>query len=616
MASPLESVELLKLVSDAELEQFARLLDCRLTTAEPRDELAGAIENLPRTKVVSALVTVNGVWIAMMRDVVRFLEKCGVSLRTTGCVLILPVNGEETRLYLSPQIADLVARFDTKTFGPKTISDWSEALSKLRNSETWIRHILQDGTPARHSRVSPDKMMDAAIRGRSTRDLYENRIRVDARASERMFSLWSTLEYLNDKLCPLEDLSPPPPAVKKFRDEVDLLTSTFTQRISRLRRDRELWRELTRHVKRTEPWSADSSDAEKLFQDKCWRHDSHWDRWVRLVEDILSLATLEKSPELADLLRLDLLKDRPRLFEVWCMSRILSWYRSWGCAVELESVKDGDPPVWNLNYSRASEPVARIEHGGDRWWLFFQLFRTGADRANMPDLALLTGREPASGVVWIADPKYSEAEGYGRKDYVEVAERYRDAFRTQRVWICEFFARRDWFGGECYGHGAGYSILTEVRPGGEGSRLLKREIQEIHGFSTNEFVLAIDCSGSFINDLARLERVIISLANRAAAVFCFAGSAKAIDPEGLDLAIIRGKGESLAGGTLLGPLLSELESLPALDSSHTHLILVTDGGFSDSSNELRARLEKMFSTVEQVVDEDTLSRAVAERRRV
>ena len=290
MASPLKPVELLKLVSEAELEQFARLLDCRLTTAEPRDELAGVIENMPRTKVVSALVSVNGVWLAMMRDVVRFLEKCGASLRTTGCVLILPTDAGDARLYLSPQIAVLIARFDAETFRPKTISDWSEALSKLRSSETWLRHVLQDGVPARHSRFSPDKMMDAAIRGRSTRDLYENRIRVDARASERMFSLWRTLEYLNDKLGPFEDLSKLPPAVKKFRDEVELLTSTFTQRISRVRRDSELWRELTRHVKRTEPWSADSSDAEELFQDKCWRHDSHWDRWVRFVEDVLSLA--------------------------------------------------------------------------------------------------------------------------------------------------------------------------------------------------------------------------------------------------------------------------------------------------------------------------------------
>lgn len=611
----LHPVELLKLISDAEIESFARLLDCRPTTSNPRAELAGAMQNLSRAKVVSALVTVNGVWLAMMRDVVRFLEKCGVSLRTTGCVLILPADGEETRLYLSPQVADLIARFDVKTFRPKAVSDWDEAVSTFQGLERWLLHILRDGEPARHSRFSHDKMMDAAIRGRPASDLYENRISVNALASERMFSLWRTLDYLHDRLRPLEDLSPQPPAVKKLRDEVERMSSSFGQRISRVRRDRELWRELTRRVKQTEPWAADTPGAEELFQSKCWRHDSHWDRWVRLIEDVLSMAGLENSPEVADLLRLDLLKDRPRLFEVWCMSQILSWYRSWGCAVELESVEAGAPPVWNLNYSRASEPVARIEHGDDRWWLFFQLFRAGVERANMPDLALLAGRDPSSGVVWIADPKYSEAKGYNRKDYVEVAERYRDAFRTRRVWICEFFERRGWFGGACYEHGAGFSILTEVRPEGEGSRLLKRELREVHGLTSNEFILAIDCSGSFADNLPKFEREIISLSDRAAAVFCFAGSAKEISRGNVDIAAIQSESKSLAGGTLLGPLVAELEGLPVGDPSSTELIIVTDGGFSDAANELSARLEKMFSNVEQVTDEASLARVTAERRR-
>ena len=164
--------------------------------------------------------------------------------------------------------------------------------------------------------------------------------------------------------------------------------------------------------------------------------------------------------------------------------------------------------------------------------------------------------------------------------------------------------------------GPGTRFSLKWRPGGEGCCQLKRGLREVHGFSSNEFVLAIDCSGSFLNSLPGLERGIMSLAKSAAAVFCFAGSAKEISPDSLDLAVIRGQSESLSGGTLLGPLVSGLESLPALDSSHTDLILVTDGEVSDSSNELRTRLEKMFSNVEQVADEDTLSRVVAERYRV
>lgn len=613
MSSTLNPAEILKLVSDAELESFSQSLDHRLTTLNSRSELAAAIQDLPRTKVISALVAVSGVWLVMMRDVVRFLEQCGYSLRTTGCVLILPAGGEELRVYLSPQVADLIARFDAKTFRPKTVSGWDDALSKFRNSQQWLLHILRDGEPTRHRRLSHNKMMKAVIRGQSTRDVYEDTIRVDATASERMFSLWRTLDYLRDKMSPLDGLPSLPTAAEELRTDIERMSSSFGRRISAMRRDHVLWRELTARVKRTGPWSPDSSDAEELFQSKVWRHDQNWDRWVRLVEDVLAMARLEKSPEVADLLRLDLLKDRPRLFEVWCMARILAWYRSWGCDVKLESVKAGDPPVWNLNYSVASKPVARVERGGDRWWLFFQLFKTGAERANMPDLALLDGPNSSSGVVWIADPKYSEAKGYGRKDYVEVAERYRDAFNPRRVWICEFFARRGWFGGACYEHGDRFSILTEVQPEGEGSSLLKRELGEVHGFSSGDFVLAVDCSGSFMNSIPKLEREIISLSNRAAAVFCFAGSAKEVDPEGVDLASIRSESRSLAGGTLLGPLVSELEGLHEAGRSCAELILVTDGGFSDSSNELNVRLERIFSKVVRVADEASLARVAAER---
>jgi hypothetical protein len=613
MPQALNPVELLKLISNTEIESFAELLNCRLTTSNPREELAAAIQNHSRTQVVSALISVNGVWLTMMRDVIRFLEKCDASLRTTGFVLAIPINGDETRIHLSPQVADLIAHFDMKKFRSKTISDWDKALSTFKNLERWLMHTLQAGEPVRHRRFSDDKLIDSVVRGRPVHDLYENRIRVNALAAERMFSLWRTLDYLNDKLKPLGDLSSPPPAVKKLRNEVERISSSFNHRISRVRRDGELWRELARHVKQTDPWSPGLSDKEDLFRNKCWRHDTSWDKWIRLMEDVLSLANVEKSPELADLLQLDLLKDRPRLFEVWCMSQILSWYRSWGCAVELESIKSGNPPVWNLNYSRASVPVARIEYGGARWWLFFQLFKTGSDRANMPDIALLNGRAPSSGVVWIADPKYSEAEGYDRKDYVEVAERYRDAFEAQRVWICEFFARRHWFGGACHERGEGFSILTEVQPNGEGTRLLKRELRELHGFSASEFVLAIDCSGSFSDNLSKLEREITLLSERATFVICFAGTAKEIGPENVDMAMIQGASKSLGGDTRLGPLVSELESLPISDSLHTDLILVTDGLFSDSSNEMRAKLEQMFSKVEQVTGEASLTRIVSER---
>jgi len=561
-------------------------------------------------KVVSALLTVNGVWITMMRDVVRFLETCGVSMRTTGCVLILPIDGGESKSFLSPQVADMIARFDAAARRRKTGRDWSDSLSTFHRLEWWIRQTAQDGLPSKYD-VFDDGIMHKIALGlvEAEEDLYRQEVRVDPLASEKMFSLWRSLDYLSAKLSAIGD-RPSDPAARELKDVLSQCALQLSQHIERLSYDYDLWDELTRYVN-PEPWS-ETWSTEEIFKGDCWRYDEHWDEWVRFIEDVLSIAEFEKSPEVADLLRLDLLKDRPRLFEVWCMSRILSWYRSWRCAVELESIKADDPPVWNLNYSKASEPVARVEHGADRWWFFFQLFRTGGERANMPDLALLTGRDPSSDVIWIADPKYSEAGGYDHHDYLEVAERYRDAFHTRRVWICEFFARRDWFGGASYEHGDRVSILTEVQPKGEGSRLLRRELRQVHGFSSKEFVLAIDCSGSFIDNLPSLEPEIVALSNRAAAILCFAGTAKEIDPESVDLAAMRSESESLVGGTLLGPLVSELESLSSIDSC-TELILVTDGGFSDHSSALSDKLGRIFSNVEQVADAASLARVVAER---
>ena len=613
----LDPVELLKLIPDQELESFAKLLGHELTYPNSRQDLADKIRNHSRSKVLSALIDISGVWLTMMRDIVGFLEGCHVTMRTTGCVLFLPINGEETQLYLTPQISDLLARFDTSTLTPKTTSDWDEALSALHGLDSWLGYIVQDSEPRRHRKLSNRKVLRAAMGG-PVRDLYDREVRVDTQALEKMFSLWRTLDYLNFKLDEIGDHPSLPEAVKDLKDEVSQWSSRFGEHIEQMSYDQEVMYEVDRALERTDPWS-ESWTTEELFDSDCWRHDREWDDWVRFIEDVLSLANLERSSGIADLLRLDLLKDRPRLFEVWCMSQILSWYRAWGYAVELESVKAGDPPVWNLNYSRASEPVARIECGATRWWFFYQLFRAGADRANMPDLALLSSRDPASDVIWIADPKYSEARSYSLKDYIEVAERYRDTFQPQHVWICEYFARRNWFKGACYEHRDRFSILLEVQPEGEGTRLLRQELRDVHNFSANGFVLAVDCSGSFVDKLPQLEQELQLLSGRATAVFCFADVAKEISGANpITLDVIQTEGTSLGGGTLLGPLVAALENFRVKDPSLTELLLVTDGSFSDgslddSSNELRVRLEKIFANIEQVSDKASLGHIIAER---
>ncbi|MHC4187812.1 MAG: hypothetical protein ACYSRQ_06430, partial [Planctomycetota bacterium] len=220
---------------------------------------------------------------------------------------------------------------------------------------------------------------------------------------------------------------------------------------------------------------------------------------------------------------------------------------------------------------------------------------------------------PESNVLWIADPKYSEAKGYSLRDYIEVAERYRDDFKTHQVWICEFYSRREWFKGDCYKQGDKFKIITEVQPKGEGVRLLRRDLRRFHNFSTNQFVLAVDCSGSFEGTLPDLKTDLQSLASCASVVICFADTVKEISDTTLDFALINKDGGLLGSGTALLPLVEALENLEVRDCLFTELVLITDGEFSDSSSELMARLNEMFSIVEVVGDQKSLSRICAVR---
>lgn len=610
MTQTLDSKELLKLIANCELESFAKSLGVSLTTSSPRKEIEDKLESFSRTKVMSAVLQVNGTWLNMMRDVVRFLESCNVSLRTTGVVLILPGPDERAEFYLSPQVANVLATFDASTMHPKASSDWDHALRAFRGLENWVEGVQQSAEPRRTRRLSHNRMLRAA-RGEGPIDFYEKVIRVDSIASEQMFSLWRTLEYLNHKLSEIVKSAGVPAEVTELITLLSNCSSRLTHRIGHMRRDRKMWSQITRSVKNTDPWS-ESLTADELFRGDCWRGEKYWDDWVRFVEDVLILARFETSSEVADLLRLDLLKDRPRLFELWCLAKILSWYRSCRCTVDLESIEQSNPPVWNLNYSRSENPIARIQNEANRWWVFYQLFRQGVHRANMPDLALLDGCDPKSNAIWIADPKYSEAGAYTRADYVEVAERYRDTFHPQHVWICEFFSRPNWFGGACVWHGLEFSILTEVQPQGEGMRILEHALGDLHGLEASEFLLAIDCSGSFADKLPELERTIQCLAGRAVATVCFADSTIVIrNSDLIDLAVFQDQRSLLGGGTLLGPLVLELEHLPERDSSRTDLVLITDGQFSDHVDSLRAKLGGMFARVQQAGDKDSLVEIMA-----
>ena len=610
MVTRLNPKDVLKLVADDELHEFCRLLDIEVATDVQRDTVASKLSDCSRTRVLGALVSVNGIWIRMMRDVLQLLETHGVSFRTTGCLLTLPLVDEDTSCHLSPQLSTLIASFDESAYRTNRFPDWDRAASKWQDDlNYWIQRVIRDGEPDRRRRLRDVVRVYIESPTRGPTDMYEDVVSVNQDNINRVFSLWRTLDYLADKLKSI-DGSKYPTVARQLSEDVTGCAEHIGREINHWLRDRDIAYEIERYAYDMQPWS-ESSKKKDLFDDNWWHYDDQWDEWKLFVEDVLALASLESSSNLSDLLQLDTLKDRPRLFEVWCMCQILSMYSVMGYGVELQSLTMGDPPTWNLNYSRATEPVARIDSDGKQWWLFFQLFQTGPTRANMPDLALLEGRNADSDVVWIADPKYSEAGGYRRSDYTKVATRYRDTFEAEQVWICEFFARREWFGGACYEQGERIAIVSEVRPNGEGTRVLNRELRHLHGFTSHQLVLAIDCSGSFTDTLPKLADPLKVLLGAADVVVCFADLASEV-PE-RTFATVEACAKTVGSGTCLLPLVSTLQALPTRDSAATHLVLISDEGFSDSTDEMRRELEGLFAHTETAKDNASLQQVVAKR---
>ena len=71
--------------------------------------------------------------------------------------------------------------------------------------------------------------------------------------------------------------------------------------------------------------------------------------------------------------------------------------------------------------------MAKFVHrrDGTTFFLFYQLFRPGARRDDMPDIALLPSEHPDDRPIWIADPKHSERRGYSMRDYEAVARAHK-----------------------------------------------------------------------------------------------------------------------------------------------------------------------------------------------
>jgi hypothetical protein len=513
MATPISYKTLLTLVADDELGAFADALGINVASLDPRSEIKAALPKFSRAHVLRAILRVASTYISMLRDVVCLLQSCASQVRTTGFIVSLPAGLRDLRFKFRPQVVNLLATFDAESVAHERSSDWEQAL------ETWIS-LLEGWVP---QVIQAAEVISGERMGRRS-------IIPSSDAVKKLFALWRTLDYVRAKLHETPGIADTKSAASDLVARLEVAGRRCDRAVHRLRSDPITWPEMQTSVVAM-PWS-EEWNKEDLFEQH-WPPDGGWDQWQTFVEDVFLLAEHRETPEPDDLLRLELLKSRPQLFEVWLLSQVLAWYREWGCQIELLSLQSRKlpcwkAPIWRLSYANAKTPVARITSGTAQWYLYYQLRRAGSGRDNMPDLALASGRTSDAPMLWIADPKYAERGSYTLKNYVQVGQQYKRDFVPHAVWVCEYFPRPKMIEGFEFDVEPGVKVLTQVQPGGRGLEILKSGMRNLHRSVTDGYILAVDCSVDFRPMLLSMEESLRAVMRDAVALYAIAEKPRSI----------------------------------------------------------------------------------------
>jgi hypothetical protein len=303
------------------------------------------------------------------------------------------------------------------------------------------------------------------------------------------------------------------------------------------------------------------------------------ERFKIFIESVSFLHKRTPAKEFAQLLRLDVFRHRPQLYEMWVMCTILKALRDGGCGVQLlEVASDEDSNrVWNLKYAKATSPVAEISKNDAKLFLFYQLFRRRS-KGDMPDISLWPDRAAETVPVWIVDPKFSEKGGYSMSSYVSTAQRYMDQFRPSAFCcVLEYFPRAE--------IGSDSRVILDVAPGRAGLGTLRRLLKHAHGLASQK-IAVLDLSSSYIDDVLAVApqlRRLVTAGELSDTCILFAGNAKVCaslteaSERAFDI-------ERAAVGTnsRIMPVLAEALRFASEDNEQT-FILLSDGDFDDGS---------------------------------
>jgi hypothetical protein len=576
--------EFLDLLDDEDIDALWQRWGLPSTEARSKEAASfiAAIATLSETTLVHELLLLRTQTLRMLRDILTFLEAQNVSVRTTGSHLVLREEFD-----ITPQQVAAALRWSQAAVRRASTDTWDDLRNRFsREIIPLLAKIDAYGAVETTRRYEhPYESMMRSMTGGPSEIRNLVTVRFNEEGLRTRDEYVQKLAELNNSLSPLRDRNVPPAA----RELLQNLVNSHRRQIAELGNDKANIREADRI-------NPGFSRFNELTEED---HET----WKRFAESILFLSDVEESGESIDVLRMDLFRKRPQLYEVWIVVTILRFMQRSGYTVNILTLQTNESGriVWNLNYAKSRTAIARFAHKGDGTtsFLFYQLFRKGK-RDNMPDLALMPTNSADDTPMWILDPKHSERGAYSLSIYREVAARYQKDFAPQATWIVEYYPRHELGIANPFLLVTHAELLTDVSPGTKGCKLLLERLRSFHG--ARETTLAIiDISGSFVGNLSRVNADLKELFEQgivfADEIIWF--SNKAIHATGGLDGIEHGTLQPPpnldgAGGTRFGPVLEILEQSRSVEWTFNRLRIYTDGNFDDLTlDHARASLERL-----------------------
>lgn len=538
--------KLADLLSDSEWSQICDDLKVEGVSKESfRKEPQMVFQAVSKTTYCMAVFRVLTRPMNMLADVAEFLGQTDVRARTTASVISLAEN--------------IIVEAQQLEYAISWADSMYPSMQVKRDLEVEFRTFVKPFLLEVRSNAEPQKRSKTRL---NTRRMYlgiaYEHIEV-CEYSRTAIGEFKKILHLADKAIPDSALSEEPadfPVLLEFRCLAKAL----------LRDLRDFESEVNSAYRQKEKCSS-PIDSCKI------------ERFKIFIESVSFLHQRIPAKDLTQLLRLDVFRHRPQLYEMWVMCTILKTLRDGGCAIQLLEVVSDEKSnrVWNLKYAKATSPVAEITKDDAKLFLFYQLFRRRRT-GDMPDISLWRDRAAETTPVWIVDPKFSERGGYSMSSYVSTAQRYKEQFQPSDFsCVLEYFPRPE--------IGVDPRVILDVAPRGEGLGVLQRLLKKAHGLALVTIAI-LDLSDSYVNDVLAVVpqlRQLVTAGELSDTCILFAGNAKVcaslIEASRRAFDIERA---ALGANSSIMPALAEARRFSTEDDRQA-FILLSDGVFDDGS---------------------------------